>query len=543
MPTTGSRCVRRREPPGRLQEPGRRIRLALPPDRRLRRPRRRPCTRRWRRPVRDQRHADRGCPRRRPGDPVHRRRRRRHEVRCEVIVGADGPHSVCRQQLPETQRRTFSKEYPFAWFGFLVEAPPSAPELVYTHSDRGFALVSQRTSSMQRMYFQCAPDEDVSAWSDDRIWAEIQSRVAGPDGFALQEGAISDQTVLRFRSFVCEPMRYGNLLLAGDAAHTVPPTGAKGLNLALADVRILAACLERALAGRDADALDQYGPLALDRVWRSQHFSYWMTQMLHALPDGDRYDRRRQVADSAASWAPRPARRTWPRATPAGRRADRREARGGSAVPVRPTDQNRYAVWPCASPNAQDLVGRDPVDPGATSGAAAGPAGSTNSAPADLEPPVVAVLGEPGVGQRRQRVGSVTRTAVPSTTTSLPGPAVRCRCRRWSPPTCGLAARFRASARPGRYRTRTRPRARHRPGVRRGPAVDADRDDPVELRLGEEPLDVIPRRAAGRCVAVPRVDLSWSAPQCTVRNQRGAASSTRMSPSWTRSPESILLSR
>ena len=220
-----------------------------------------------------------------------------HEIRCEVIVGADGSHSMCRQQLPETQRRMFSKEYPFAWFGFLVEAPPSAPELVYTHSDHGFALVSQRTSSMQRMYFQCDPDEDVTAWSEDRIWTEIQGRVAGPDGFVLKEGPISDQTVLRFRSLVCEPMRYGNLLLAGDAAHTVPPTGAKGLNLALADVRILGTCLERALTDGDPEALDQYGPLALDRVWRSQHFSYWMTQMLHALPDGDRYDRRRQVAE------------------------------------------------------------------------------------------------------------------------------------------------------------------------------------------------------------------------------------------------------
>jgi p-hydroxybenzoate 3-monooxygenase len=220
-----------------------------------------------------------------------------HEVRCDVVVGADGSHSMCRQQVPETHRRLFAKEYPFAWFGFLVEAPPSAPELVYTHSDRGFALISQRTASMQRMYFQCEPDEDVAAWSDDRVWTEMQSRVAGPDGFVLREGPISDQAVLRFRSLVCEPMRHGNLLLAGDAAHTVPPTGAKGLNLALADVRVLATCLERALDDGDPDALDRYGLLALDRVWRTQHFSYWMTQMLHSLPGGDHFDRRRQVAE------------------------------------------------------------------------------------------------------------------------------------------------------------------------------------------------------------------------------------------------------
>ncbi len=219
------------------------------------------------------------------------------EVRCDYLVGADGSRSVCRQQLPETQRRSFAKEYPFAWFGFLVDAPRSAPELVYAHSDRGFALISQRTETLQRMYFQCDPDEDVAAWSEDRIWAEMQARVAGSDGFTLQEGPISDQAVLRFRSFVCEPMRYGNLLLAGDAAHTVPPTGAKGLNLALSDVRVLAEVLERAVLKDDAAALDEYGPRALDRVWRSQHFSYWMTQMLHTPPAGSDYDGRRQLAE------------------------------------------------------------------------------------------------------------------------------------------------------------------------------------------------------------------------------------------------------
>jgi p-hydroxybenzoate 3-monooxygenase len=229
-----------------------------------------------------------------------------HEVRCDYLVGVDGSRSVCRFEIPESMRTHYFREYPFAWFGILAEAPKSAPELVYTHSPSGFALISQRTETLQRMYFQCSPDEDVDAWSDDRIWAELQARVAGPDGFTLAEGPITDKAVLRFRSFVAEPMRHGNLLLAGDAAHTVPPTGAKGLNLALADVRVLAEVLERVVLHGDSDALDEYGPRALARVWKAQHFSYWMTSMLHALPGATDFDMRRQlgelesVADSVA---------------------------------------------------------------------------------------------------------------------------------------------------------------------------------------------------------------------------------------------------
>ena len=156
------------------------------------------------------------------------------EVRCEIVVGADGSRSICRFEIPEVERRHYFKEYPFAWFGILAEAPFSAPELIYNHSERGFALISQRSETLQRMYFQCDPEEDVDAWSDDRIWAELQARVKGADGFTLSEGSITEKTLLRFRSFVAEPMRHGNMVLAGDAAHTVPPTGAKGLNLALA---------------------------------------------------------------------------------------------------------------------------------------------------------------------------------------------------------------------------------------------------------------------------------------------------------------------
>ncbi|MGW6929377.1 4-hydroxybenzoate 3-monooxygenase [Lentzea sp. NPDC054927] len=221
----------------------------------------------------------------------------RQEVRCTLLVGADGSRSICRAQVPESLRTHSFREYPFAWFGIITEAPRSAPELVYAHSPRGFALISQRTATHQRMYFQCDPETDPASWSASQIWEELQARVAGPDGFTLNEGPITEKTVLRFRSFVAEPMRHGNLLLAGDAAHTVPPTGAKGLNLALADVKVLAEVIERALLKNDVDALDEYGPRALDRVWKAQHFSYWMTTMLHALPGATDFDVRRQLGE------------------------------------------------------------------------------------------------------------------------------------------------------------------------------------------------------------------------------------------------------
>ncbi len=221
-----------------------------------------------------------------------------HELRCDYLVGADGSRSICRQAFPAAQGRQYSKEYPFAWFGILCEAPPSAPELIYNHSDQGFALISQRTDTLQRMYFQCDPGEDVDDWSDDRIWAELQGRV-GANGYTLQQGPITSKSVLPFRSFVQEPMRHGNLLLAGDAAHTVPPTGAKGLNLALADVRVLAEELERALTNQDGGSLEDYTTQALGRVWKAQHFSYWMTTMLHLAAGGTPFDVRRQTGELA----------------------------------------------------------------------------------------------------------------------------------------------------------------------------------------------------------------------------------------------------
>ncbi len=218
-------------------------------------------------------------------------------LQARVLVGADGSRSVCRQLIPEDRRRQLSRDYPYAWFGIICQAPPSAPELVYAASPAGFALISQRTPTLQRMYFQCDPDEDAQAWSDDRIWHELQTRVSGPDGFTLKEGPIQEKTVLRFRSAVCEPMRHGLVLLAGDAAHTVPPTGAKGLNLALADVALLSEVLAEALGRNDLSRLDDYSPRALRRVWRAQQFSYWMTTMLHRAPDQSAFDVRRQQAE------------------------------------------------------------------------------------------------------------------------------------------------------------------------------------------------------------------------------------------------------
>ncbi|SMF36473.1 4-hydroxybenzoate 3-monooxygenase [Streptomyces sp. Amel2xC10] len=221
----------------------------------------------------------------------------RHEIRARYVVGADGSRSMCRDLVPEDRRVRYGKEYPFAWFGILAEAPMSAPELVYAHSEHGFALISQRTESVQRMYFQCDPDESVDAWPDDRIWETLQARVAGEDGFRLEEGPVVEKTVLRFRSFVQEPMRWGSLALAGDAAHTVPPAGARGLNLALHDVKVLADVLLQALGSKGEVALDDYQPRALRRVWRAQHFSSWMTRLLHTAPGDSAFDLRRRLGE------------------------------------------------------------------------------------------------------------------------------------------------------------------------------------------------------------------------------------------------------
>ncbi|MGP5522018.1 4-hydroxybenzoate 3-monooxygenase [Glutamicibacter arilaitensis] len=219
------------------------------------------------------------------------------EVHADVIVGADGSRSFARRQMPETLRKDFKVAYPFAWFGILTEAPKSAPELVYANSPHGFALISQRSETVQRMYFQCDPNEDVNAWSDDRIWAELQKRVDGPDNFQLKTGEILDKTVLSFRSFVREPLSHGRMFLIGDAGHTVPPTGAKGLNLAFADVKVLFEALDSYFSTGSDKLLEGYSDLALKRVWKAQNFSYWMTSMLHTPVGGDPFMSKRALGE------------------------------------------------------------------------------------------------------------------------------------------------------------------------------------------------------------------------------------------------------
>jgi p-hydroxybenzoate 3-monooxygenase len=219
-------------------------------------------------------------------------------LEADLLVGADGSRSMCRRSVPTSARTEWFREYPFAWFGFLTEAPRSYPELIYTRSEHGFALLSHRTPTMQRMYFQCSPTANLQDWDDDRIWSEMRRRVNG-NGFEVQEGPIIAKTVLPFRSFVTAPMRHNRMLLAGDAGHTVPPTGAKGLNLALADVRVLHEAIGDYLAGGSDDVLDRYTERALDRVWKAQHFSYWMTTMLHTLDGASAFDLERQRAELA----------------------------------------------------------------------------------------------------------------------------------------------------------------------------------------------------------------------------------------------------
>ena len=218
------------------------------------------------------------------------------DLQCLVVAGCDGSSGVTRRTIPREHRADRYRAYPFGWFGILAEAPRSSDELLYAHSDRGFALISTRTDHVQRMYFQCDPQEKADGWTDARIWDELQARVAG-DGFQLQEGRIFDRTVIPLRSYVGEPMRYGRLFLAGDAAHTVPPTGAKGLNLAVADVRVLAEALEVLFSSGRTDLLDAYSDTALRRVWKVQHFSWWMTSMLHTPDGAPDFDLRRQLGE------------------------------------------------------------------------------------------------------------------------------------------------------------------------------------------------------------------------------------------------------
>jgi p-hydroxybenzoate 3-monooxygenase len=217
------------------------------------------------------------------------------ELACDVIAGCDGFHGVSRPSIPTGVLSVFSREYPFGWLGVLAQVAPSSDELVYAHHEHGFALLSLRSRELSRLYLQCKPDEDLVGWPDERIWAELQVRL-GVDGWTLAEGPILEKGVTGMRSFVVEPMQHGRLFLAGDAAHIVPPTGAKGLNLAIADVRLLAeALVSWYRTGSDA-LLDAYSANCLRRVWRAEHFSWWMTSMLHRPPGGDPFDLKLQLA-------------------------------------------------------------------------------------------------------------------------------------------------------------------------------------------------------------------------------------------------------
>jgi p-hydroxybenzoate 3-monooxygenase len=227
------------------------------------------------------------------------------ELECDVIAGCDGFHGISREAIPTGVLRTFGREYPYGWLGILADVAPSIDELVYTHTDRGFALLSLRSAHLSRYYLQVRHDEDVEEWPDDRMWSELQRRTQLL-GWTLEEGPILEKGVTGMRSFVAEPMQHGRLFLAGDAAHIVPPTGAKGLNLALADVAVLAEALVAWYGGNES-ALDSYSDRCLRRVWRAEHFAWWMTSMLHLSDTEDPFDLELQRSQLRYVTSSRPA--------------------------------------------------------------------------------------------------------------------------------------------------------------------------------------------------------------------------------------------
>ena len=222
---------------------------------------------------------------------------RETELSCDFIAGCDGFHGVCRPSIPAAGRTEYQRDYPFGWLGILAQAPPSSEELIYAYHQRGFALLSMRSPELSRLYIQCTPDEDLRLWPDDKIWQELHIRLSSQEGWKLVEGPVLQKNVAKMHSFVVEPMQYGRLFLAGDAAHIVPPTGAKGLNLAVADVRVLARAITEFYRSARQDLLEKYSETCLDRVWKVQRFSWWMTSMLHRFHDDNAFDQRRQLAE------------------------------------------------------------------------------------------------------------------------------------------------------------------------------------------------------------------------------------------------------
>jgi len=220
-----------------------------------------------------------------------------HEIVCDFIGGCDGFHGISRPSIPSGALCVYGKTYPFGWLGITAEAVPASQELIYSNHERGFALLSMRSPVITSAYLQCRPDEDLDAWPDARIWEELDRRFETRQGFRLNRGPIDQKGITPMRSFVTEPMQYGRLFLAGDAAHIVPPTGAKGLNLAVADVRLLSRALSAWYRSGSEHPLKQYSEICLRRVWRAQHFSWWMTSMLHRFEGSDGFDHRRQLAE------------------------------------------------------------------------------------------------------------------------------------------------------------------------------------------------------------------------------------------------------
>jgi len=219
------------------------------------------------------------------------------ELHCDYIAGCDGFHGICRPSIPEGKLSVYERIYPFAWLGILADAGPSQEELVYMNHERGFALFSMRSPTITRLYLQCDPNDDIGNWSDERIWQELFTRLESDDGWLPNHGPILQKNITPMRSYVVEPMQCGRLFLAGDSAHIVPPTGAKGMNLAISDVKVLADSLAAFYKDGRSDLLARYSEICLRHIWKVQRFSWWMTSMLHRFPDASPFDVRRQLAE------------------------------------------------------------------------------------------------------------------------------------------------------------------------------------------------------------------------------------------------------